>query len=90
MVKQDIIEHLAYNCGLQRSSAIRATEGVIKLISDTLSKGESISLRGLGTFSVRQTAERQARDIARGKAITVPAHKVVKFIPSQTIKEALK
>lgn len=90
MVKQDIIEHLTYNCGLRRDSAIRAVEGVIGAITGALANGESVSIRGLGTLKVIGRAEKIARNISAGTSVTVPAHRTVKFIPSQMIKETLK
>lgn len=90
MVKQNIIDHLTHRCGLRMSSAIAAVNGTVELIADTLKKGEDVSLRGLGTFKVRDVAEKTARDINANRPITIPAHKAVKFIPATEIKEALK
>lgn len=90
MVKQNIIDHLTHNCGLHMSSAIAAVNGTIDIIAKTLSKGEDVSLRGLGTFKVRDVAEKIGRDINANCPVTIPAHKAVKFIPSTEIKEALK
>ncbi len=90
MVKQDIIEHLTHNCGLHRSSAITAVEGMMEIISRSLMKGENVYLRGFGTFKLRRASEKLARDINAGRPITVPAHNTVKFIPATQLKEAIK
>ena len=90
MVKQNIIDHLTHKCGLRMSSAIAAVNGTIEFIADTLKKGEDVSLRGLGTFKVRDVAEKIGRDINANRPVTIPAHKSVKFIPSIEIKDSLK
>lgn len=56
MTKQDIIDHLTNNCGLHRSSAIRAVEGVINSISDALARGEAVTLRGFATIKPVENA----------------------------------
>ncbi len=89
MNKVGLINKLVEN-GMPCSEAIHAVGAVITAMADTLSTGESIYLRGLGTFRVKEAKEKQARNITAGTPITVPAHKTVKFILSKKIKDALK
>ena len=90
MTKADLVEKLIDRTGMGRSVAMETVDGVIKVLADTLSKGESIFLRGLATFKVRTTKAKTARNISKGEVLTVPAHKTVKFILSKKIKDALK
>lgn len=87
--KQDIIDHLTSRCGLHRSSAIRAVEGVIDLISDSLCQGRSVSLRGLGSIKVIQIPEKIARDINTGTPITVPEHFTARLVLSTRLKQRM-
>lgn len=89
MTKQNIIDHLTNDCGLHRSSAIRAVDGVINSISDALSRGEAVTLRGFGTLSVVPREERNAVHFATKEPIVIPAHRSVKFKPSKELKEKL-
>lgn len=89
MTKQDIIDHLTNNCGLHRSSAIRAVEGVISSISDSLSRGEDVTLRGLATFKVVKKAAKTGRNLNTNTPVFIPAHRSVKLIPSKELKEKL-
>lgn len=89
MTKQDIIDHLTNNCGLHRSSAIHAVDGMICAISDALGRGEEITLRGFGTLSVVQRAARNAVHFSTKKPIIVPAHRTVKIRISKELKETL-
>ena len=89
MTKQDIIDHLTHACGLHRSSAIRAVDGVINSISDALSRGEAVTLRGFGTLSVVQREERNAVHFVTKEPIVIPAHRSAKFKPSKELKDKL-
>jgi DNA-binding protein HU-beta len=90
MTKLDIIDHLTYNCGLQRSSAIAAVEGTMKCIAMALADNKNVTLRGFGTFKVVKVAEKKGRNIAAKTEIIIPAHHGVKFIPSAELKSNLK
>ena len=89
MTKQDIIEHLTYKCGLHRSSAIAAVNGIIDAISSSLASGQDVTLRGLATFKVINVAEKIARNIRANTPVTVPAHKSVKLVLSNDLKSKL-
>ncbi|MDE7159980.1 MAG: integration host factor subunit beta [Muribaculaceae bacterium] len=90
MTKADLVERLVDRTGIARSTAIKATDAIIRIIASTLADAETISLRGLGTFKVRTSNRKTARNISAGTTITLPPRKTVKFIPGQKIKTALK
>lgn len=86
--KQDIVEHLAKR-NIDRSTAMRAIEGIIEALTLSFINGESVSLRGLATFKVKEVAEKVGRNISAGTAITIPAHKTVKLILSKELKNLM-
>lgn len=87
--KQDIIEHLVKR-NIDRSTAMRAIEGVIEALTRSFIKGESVSLRGLATFRVVDVAEKVGRNICAGTSMLIPAHKTVKLILSKELKNRMK
>lgn len=89
MTKQDIIEHLTHDCGLLRSSAITAVNGVIEAITNSLKSGEDVTLRGFATLKVKNVAEKIGRNIGANTPIKIPAHKTVKLVLSQELKTTL-
>lgn len=89
MTKQDIIDHLTNDCGLHRSSAIRAVEGVINSISDALARGEAVTLRGFATIKTVDKSEKIGRNLNTGDAVVIPAHRSAKFIISKELKDKL-
>ena len=90
MTKADIVEQLILRTGMARSAAMEAVDNTVAILADNLSKGESIYLRGLGTFDVRTAKEKIGRNINKGEAMTIPAHKTVKLVLSKKIKDVLK
>ncbi len=89
MTKQDIIDHLTYNCGLHRSSAVHAVDGIINVVSDALASGEAVTLRGFATIKPVMKAEKMGRNISTDTPVVIPAHRSVKFVPSKELKEKL-
>lgn len=89
MTKQDIIEHLTHNCGLHRSSAIAAVNGVFDAITTSLKSGEDVTLRGFATLKVKNVAEKIGRNIGANTPVTIPAHRTVKLVLSNDLKNAL-
>jgi nucleoid DNA-binding protein len=60
-------------------------DSFIEAISEALSQGERVELRGLGTFAVRITAPRKYTFHNLQTAIT-PAHGKIIFRPSQKLR----
>ena len=59
---------------------------MIEIISDTLKKGDSISLVGFGSFEVRKRAARTGRNPKTGEELKIKASKVPAFKPGATLK----
>lgn len=90
MNKQDIIEGVYGLLGGTKKQAEDVVDKVISSIVDTMKKGEEVSIAGLGIFSVKRRAQRQARNPKTGEAITVPAMNVPKFRAAKALKDAVK
>ena len=89
MTKNDLVKELAVSEKLTLTTATKAVDGVIRIVKESLSKGDDLFLRGFGTLAVVDCAEKTARNISTGEPVIVPAHKSVKFKPSKDLKEAL-
>jgi DNA-binding protein HU-beta len=63
---------------------------MINTIVGSLKKGEEVSIAGLGIFSVKTRAARQARNPRTGETLQVPAMKVPKFRAAKALKDAVK
>lgn len=89
MTKNELAKELAVSEHLHLSTAVKAVEGVIRIIKETLVKGDDIFLRGFGTIAVVEREERQARHFSTGEQITIPAHRTVKLKISNELKNAM-
>lgn len=83
MNKSDLVAHVANDVNLPRTKVGPVVDAVIGRIIGALQSGDEVRIHGLGTFSVKETAERAGRNPATGEAITVPAGKKVKFKPTK-------
>jgi len=79
MVKKDIIQALAYECGLRTDQAAMAFQTILNTIEDGLKGGQRIELRNFGVFKVVQRKKSFGRDIKKGKLIPLEPQKKVKF-----------
>ena len=90
MNKASIAEAVHGILGGTKVQAEQAVETMINTVVDALKKGEEVSIAGLGIFSVKQRAARDARNPRTGEAIKVPAMKVPKFRAAKALKDAVK
>lgn len=83
MNKNMLAKEVAVSEKVTLSTAFKTVDGVLRVITETLSKGEIIQLRGFGSFSAVIKSDRIVMDINTGKLITIPAHRSVRFKPSK-------
>ena len=79
MNKSQLVDAMAKDAGISKAAAKKALESFLDSVQCTMKKGDKVSLIGFGTFSVQTRRERPGRNPKTGKAITIPAKKVVKF-----------
>lgn len=90
MNKQAIVEAVHSVLGGTKVQAEAVVDKVIDSIVGSLKRGEEVSIAGLGIFSVKQRAARQARNPRTGAMVSVPAMKVPKFRAAKGLKDAVK
>lgn len=80
MTKADIIDLLLLRApDVAQSDAHDVVAVILEQMSASLERGESIQLRGFGTFSVRTHRARPARNPRTGEKVAVPARRAVRF-----------
>lgn len=62
MTKNELVREVAVSEKLLLSTATQAVDGIIRVIKQTLAKGEPVIIRGFGTFQPYQCNERPARN----------------------------
>ncbi len=90
MNKSELIDAMADASDLSKADATRALSGFIDAVTDALNKGDTVSLIGFGTFSVKERAARQGRNPQTGETIQIKAAKIPSFKAGKGLKDAIK
>ena len=79
MTKNELIDHMAINAGISRKSANKALGALTDSIRFSLKKGERISLKGLGSWTVYKRAARIGRNPRTNESLNIPSKNTIKF-----------
>ncbi|MCB2170679.1 MAG: HU family DNA-binding protein [Deltaproteobacteria bacterium] len=88
MKKADIIELMEKTLG-DRAQARKAVDSLLEGIVQALKKGESVSLRDLGTFKCVQRKARKGINPRTGEKIKIKARKAVRFSSGTKLQRAV-
>lgn len=89
MNKSDLIDAIAASTGLTKADAGRALDATTGNITKALKKGQSVSLVGFGTFSVKHRKARTGRNPRTGETIKIKASKTPSFKAGKGLKDAV-
>lgn len=89
MNKRELTDAVASAAGLAKADAARAVDAVLGTISGALGSGDSVSLVGFGTFSVKHRAARQGRNPRTGETIQIAATSVPGFKAGRALRDAV-
>jgi len=90
MNKAEIVDKIAKDTGLTKTSAAAAVESLIDGITKSLKKGNTVSFVGFGTFKTANRKARTARNPQTGAAIKIPRRRVPRFSAGKALKAAVK
>ncbi|MGK7295585.1 MAG: HU family DNA-binding protein [Candidatus Wenzhouxiangella sp. M2_3B_020] len=90
MNKAELIDSIASEADLSKADAGRALDAFIDNVTKALKKGDTVSLIGFGTFSVKERAARTGRNPATGETIQIKASKTPSFKAGKAFKDAIK
>jgi len=89
MNKAEFTGAVADAAELSKADAARAVDAMIDTITKALKKGDTVTLVGFGTFSVRARAARQGRNPQTGDTIKIKASKNPAFKAGKALKDAV-
>jgi DNA-binding protein HU-beta len=90
MTKAEMVTTMSKEAKISKAAAEKALNGFTGAVMKVAKKGDKFSLPGFGTFSVVRRGRRKGRNPQTGKEIIIPARKVVKFKPGNSLKAAVK
>ena len=90
MNKADVVTRISNDADITRQQAERAVTVLMDSVQQALSDGDSVTLVGFGTFSVRSRAARKGRNPQTGREIFIPASKAPAFKAGKNLRAAMK
>ena len=90
MTKTELLAVIAGAAGITKAAATKALEAYVGTVTKELKKSGKLGLVGFGTFSVVKRKAREGRNPQTGKAIKIPAKKVVKFKAGKELAAKVK
>lgn len=90
MNKTAQIEKISTKLNISKKQAELALGAVVETILEGLETEGKIRVSDLGTFKVRDRAERKGRNPQTGEEIKIAASKVIAFKATKALKEAFK
>lgn len=90
MTKADIIAKITDQTGIEKADVQATVEKFFDVIKDSMEQGESIYVRGFGSFINKKRAKKVARNISKGTAIVIDEHFIPSFKPSKQFTKRIK
>jgi len=89
MNKPDVVNKL-YERGYTKKDAAEIVKDFTEIIMEAMAGGEEVQFVGFGTFRPIEVSERRMRNVITHEMVTVPAHRVPRFVPSKLMRDAVK
>ncbi len=89
MNKGDLVDAIAKATGLTKAASAEALDATLEAVTNTLKKGDKVTLPGFGTFSTSKRSARTGRNPQTGKEIKIAAKTVAKFKPGKKLADAV-
>lgn len=90
MLKRELVDEVADRLpDYYKQDVGQAIDIILEEISQALTEGRRVEIRGFGSFSVRTRKPRTTKNPKTGKLMDIPARKTLHFTMSKSLKEVL-
>lgn len=89
MRKKDLVQNISDKTGISKVDVFVAVEQILKEIQLAVKSGESVYLRGFGTFRTKLRKGKTVQNIAKRCAMQMADKTIPFFKPSKFFKELL-
>ena len=86
MTKSEIVERIAGATGLTKVETEAVVDGFLATVTQALKDGDSVEIRGFGSFRIRKRNARMARNPRTGESVPVGEHYVPVFKVSKELR----
>ena len=89
MNKTELVAAVAEKIGMTKKDAERVINAAVDTITETLVKGDKVSLSGFGIFEVKAREARVGRNPRTKETIQIPATRLPAFKAAKALKDAV-
>ena len=89
VTRAQLSEAVYQEVGLSRNESADLVESVLREISNSLVKGESVKMSSFGSFYVREKGQRIGRNPKTGEEVPILPRRVLVFRPSHVLKDRI-
>ena len=86
MTKADIVDVISKSTGITKVETEAVVKGFLDTVIDAMKRGETIELRGFGSFKVVKRAQRVARNPKTNEEVIVPEQ----YVPMLKVSKDFK
>jgi integration host factor subunit beta len=87
MTKAELVERVAEKINLTKKQTETIVNILLNSITEALSNGDKVELRGFGSFRIRGRNPREGRNPKTGETVSIPAKKVPFFKAGKELRE---
>jgi nucleoid DNA-binding protein len=88
LTKRGIVVHISNETGIPQNQVFKILQSTLDMITDTLSKGNTVELRNFGVFDVRLTKTRVGRNPSQpGSRYVIPERATVRFKSGKVMRQ---
>lgn len=89
MRKPEVVAAIAEKADLTQEKSTRVLNAILEHITDALSRKESVTLVGFGTFLQRHRGARTGKNPQTGEPVKIKASNTVAFKPGKALKDSV-
>ena len=89
MIKTDLVDRVVLRTKLTRKKTMIVVNSFLSSITDSLSEGNEVEIRGFGSFRIKQREARVGLNPKTGVKLLIPAKKAPYFRPGKNLKIAV-
>ena len=90
MKKSDLSSHVATEASLSKAQTSGVVDALFSAIADALTRDESVTIPGFGTFTTKTRGARQGRNPRTGESIAIAASRSPSFKAGQTLRDTVR
>ena len=90
MRKAELIDDIANKTGIPKVDVLVTLESFFQEVKNTVERGDSVYIRGFGSFVPKKRARKFGRNIKKNVAIVIPEHFIPAFKPAKSFIDRVK